>query len=181
MSEASKQERSFQYAVDFLKLEITLFWQRSLFFWGFSAASFVGYGVLHKEADKDLAVAMSCFGIVCSIAWTLANRGSRWWTFYWRQKVEAAEREMLGASLFDTTTEVVKNCGWWGARPYSVTRLTLALSDFSVIIWIVLATKAAHANSWSLTSLILLSTALLYAIIMLVRTSTDRSRPKISN
>ncbi|WP_438941069.1 RipA family octameric membrane protein [Desulfogranum marinum] len=49
-----------------------------MFFWGFIASAFVGYAsvVLHKPA---LAVVIACFGFVCSVAWSLVNRGSKYW------------------------------------------------------------------------------------------------------
>jgi hypothetical protein len=32
--------------------------------------------------------------------------------------------------------------GFWGARNFSVTKLAIAMSDFTVLVWIVLAFKA---------------------------------------
>src|ERR1700687_4058379 len=57
-------------------LEIDLFWKRSLFFWGFISAAFVGYTALRQS---ELRTVLACFGTVCSCAWTLVNRGSKYW------------------------------------------------------------------------------------------------------
>src|SRR5215208_5954246 len=56
------------YAAETLDNEVERFWKRSLFFWGFIAAAFVAYGVLIEKSDKDLPLAISCFGLICSIA-----------------------------------------------------------------------------------------------------------------
>ena len=36
-----------------------------------------------------------------------------------------------------------KDNSWWGAARYSVTKLTTALSDFTVLVWVVLAVKTS--------------------------------------
>jgi hypothetical protein len=132
----------FDFAAQELRAEISLFWQRSLFFWGFIAASFVAYGVLIKDSDKDLAFAVSCFGFVCALAWTLANRGSKYWQVAWEKKLQSVEKTVLGSEI---CSRIEKNTdrGWWGAARYSVTRLTIAMSDFTVLVWIALAIKAS--------------------------------------
>ena len=55
-----QKKKILEYAADVRKFEISLFWQRSLFFWGFIGAAFVAYGVLIKLSDKDNALAVSC-------------------------------------------------------------------------------------------------------------------------
>src|SRR5947209_3748756 len=114
--------RAFEFATAELRFHIGLFWQRSLFFWGFNAAAFVAYGVLIKD-QKDVALGVCCFGFVCSIAWTLANRGSKYWQIAWEQKLERVQKAAIGQDLY---FNVEKNTdkSWWGAWPrYSVTRL----------------------------------------------------------
>jgi hypothetical protein len=84
-----QREKILEYAPDVRKFEIGLFWRRSLFFWGIIGAAFVAYGVLINQADKDFALAVACFGLVCSIAWMLQNRGSK----YWQGSVGTESRE----------------------------------------------------------------------------------------
>jgi hypothetical protein len=134
------QKMILEYAADVRKFEIDLFWRRSLFFWGFISVAFVAYGVLLKQTDKEFALAVSCFGLICSVAWTLQNRGSKYWQEAWEQKVETVEKEVLGAALF-SNWEPVKKKGPWGAAKFSVSKLAIALSDFTVFIWLVLIWK----------------------------------------
>lgn len=137
----TKEEKILELAADVRKFEIGLFWQRSLFFWGFIAAAFVAYAELAKESDNDLRFIIACFGLVCSLAWTLGNRGSKYWQEAWELKVESVEQTVLGVPLF-SRIEDLQPKGFWGGYRYSVSKLAIALSDFTVIIWILLAAKA---------------------------------------
>jgi len=127
-----------EYAVQVRSFEIERFWQRSLFFWGFIGAAFVAYSELFGKSDLSFYIA--CFGVVCSVAWTLQNRGGKYWQEAWESKVESVESDVLGASLF-ANMEPIQRKGWWGARTYSVSKLTIALSDFTVLVWVALAAK----------------------------------------
>ena len=133
-------------ASDIRKFEIDLFWKRSTFFWGFIAGSFIAYANLDKATEADARIAVSCFGFVCSWAWTLQNRGSKYWQEAWETKLNAVEFQALGAGLF-SNTEPRKSMPWpeaiFGARRFSVSGLTIALSDFTTFIWVVLAVLAA--------------------------------------
>ena len=126
-----------KYAAETRKFEIERFWQRSLFFWGFIGAAFVAYAALYDKGEKLLPLLVSCFGLVCSVAWTLQNRGSKYWQEAWEQKVVAVERDVLGVSLFSNSEPVLRK-GFWGAAKFSVSKLAVALSDFTILVWIAL-------------------------------------------
>ena len=79
---------------------------------------------------------------MCSIAWTLANRGGKYWQEAWEQKLRSVEVAVLGAPLF-SNKEPLEKKGWWGAARYSVSQLTIALSDFTALIWVLLILKVA--------------------------------------
>jgi hypothetical protein len=147
-----------------------LFWERSLFFWGFIAAAFLAYSEVAKEArpDLDLMLTIAAFGLVCSVAWTLANRGSKYWQEAWEAKLKKYEMEVLGIPLFSEREPLLKNT-WWGAREYSVSRLTIALSDFTVGLWILLGIKALPYIAWGPCLPILIPTATgLYVLAMFI-------------
>ena len=92
----AQKEKILEYAADVRKFEINLFWQRSLFFWGFIGAAFIAYASFHESNEKELRAIIASFGLICSIAWTLQNRGSKYWQEAWEQKVRAVERDVLG-------------------------------------------------------------------------------------
>jgi hypothetical protein len=87
----TQKKRILALAAEVRKFEIERFWARSIFFWGFIAAAFVAYAQLYNKDAKDSALIVACFGFVCSIAWTLANRGGKYWQEAWEQKVRSAE------------------------------------------------------------------------------------------
>lgn len=136
---STRRERDlkrFEVAVQIRNFEIDLFWKRSLFFWGFIAAAFTGYAALRGK-NADLSLVVACFGMVCSCAWTLLNRGSKYWQETWETKVERYEEAVVGA-LF-AKEEDRQDKGWWlASRKYSVSKLAIALSDYVLILWLAL-------------------------------------------
>lgn len=99
----AKAKEAFEFAASELRAEIALFWQRSLFFWGFIAAAFVAYGSLKGgPSDIDLTLAVSCFGLVCSVAWSLLNRGSKYWQIHWEKKLKSVEKAVFGEKLYSS-------------------------------------------------------------------------------
>lgn len=90
-----RQEKRFEVVIEARKLEIELFGRRSLFFWGFMASAFVGYATLYK-IGSGLSLIIACFGLVCSVAWTLVNRGSKYWQENWEAKVDKVEDNVTG-------------------------------------------------------------------------------------
>jgi hypothetical protein len=131
-----RHKAAFYAAVDARRFEIGLFWQRSLFFWGFIAAALVAFAALRKDSPRA-ATAVAAFGVVCSIVWTLANRGSKYWQEAWETKVEREEPFVTGRLFSKIENE--HNKGWWlRGRRYSVSRLAIALSDYVAFLWIAL-------------------------------------------
>jgi len=128
-----KKIKQYDVALATRNFEIELFWKRSLFFWGFIASAFVGYATLFEKGSR-LAVVLACFGFICSYAWTLVNRGSKRWQENWELLVGEFENDVTG-ELFKSRREKQKKNLWLSARKFSVSKLTIALSDFTVIIW----------------------------------------------
>jgi hypothetical protein len=152
--------------------ELELFWKRSLFFWGFIASAFVGYAAtLHKS--PSVALLMACFGLVCSLAWALANRGSKYWQENWEQKVQSAEQSVVGTLFAAQEARLCK--GWFSAFRFSVSRLAIALSEFTVLVWLgLLVREGLRAFGWSAASydprslfLIVVAGTLFYCLVMI--------------
>jgi hypothetical protein len=135
-----------QYATDGRKFEIGLFWQRSLFFWGFIVVAFVAYANLHGANEETTRLIIACFGLISSVAWVLQNRGSKYWQDSWEKKIEVVEKRVTGTNLFQNK-EPLKPGGWWGPARYSVSRLAIALSYFTVLVWICLLLAAFPASA----------------------------------
>lgn len=174
----TREEQAFEFAAKELRSEIALFWQRSLFFWGFIAAAFVAYGSLAKEQNKDLALAISCFGFVCSVAWTLVNRGSKYWQIHWEAKLRSVEVAVFGDNFYSREIPNPER-KVWGALRYSVTKLAMALSDFTILVWTALAFEVsplARNENWTCLEMATVSVAILYVVAMLVGAGSTRSQ-----
>jgi hypothetical protein len=168
-----KKTKRYDVALSTRNFEIELFWKRSLFFWGFIASAFVGYATLVKY-ESSLAIVLACFGFICSFAWTLVNRGSKRWQENWEILVSEMEKNITG-TLFNIRREKKENkCYWLRARAFSVSKITIALSDFTVIIWLSLMIyelmKFYSISLCILSSnypLVLVSGSIVFAIAML--------------
>lgn len=130
--------KAFDIAHENRKLEIQLFWQRSLFFWGFVAAALIGYVGALKE-NAHLTIVFALFGLVCSIVWSQGNRGSKYWQEYWEKKVNFYQHHSTGNIFYDRKPTIPRLWEMFEGRRISVSKLTMALSDFTVFLWCVLA------------------------------------------
>lgn len=116
--------KAYETAVDTRKLEIELFWSRSLFFWGFIASAFVAYATLRR------------FSSDISVAWSLGNRGGKFWQESWEAKAERIEPSVTGA-MFSQPEEIQSHKNFWlRGRRFSVSKLAIALSDYTIILWL---------------------------------------------
>lgn len=127
--------KAYETAVETRKLEIELFWSRSLFFWGFIASAFVAYATL-RQYSSDISVVVACFGFVCSIAWSLVNRGGKFWQESWEIKVERIEPFVTGAMFAQLEKVQTHKNFWLRGRRFSVSKLAIALSDYTIILWL---------------------------------------------
>lgn len=167
--------KAYETAVETRKLEIQLFWSRSLFFWGFIASAFVAYAALRRYSS-DMSVVIACFGLVCSIAWSLGNRGGKFWQESWETKVERIEPSVTGA-MFSQPEEVQSQKNFWlRSRRYSVSKLAIALSDYTILLWFAIIvweiirlfgswTDIAFAKPWSI--IVFISFSVIYAVSLL--------------
>lgn len=133
---AEQGEERFRTSVNQIVLEIELFWKRALFFWGFIASAFVAFVSL-KNSDSMFTLIIATFGLVCSFIWTLVNRGSKYWVDYWEEKVFQNERYVTGSLFFQPASKGAHQTFFWlRGRRFSVTKLTIALSDYVFALWV---------------------------------------------
>lgn len=135
MDELDKKKMRLQISNDTRKFEIELFWKRSLFFWGFIASAFIAFVASYKT-NPTLSLVIANFGLACSIAWTLANRGSKFWQENWEQCVTESEDDVIGPLFEEVKPRLEKDGFWLSARRFSVSKLTIALSDYVMVLWL---------------------------------------------
>jgi len=122
--EHDKIQKQFDTALATRNFEIELFWKRAVFFWGFIGAAFVGFATL-QEKHPGYALIVANFGMICSFAWCLVNRGSKYWQVKWEKEVEKVQEPIVG-KIFSNPKE----------KRFSVSKLLIALSDYTFILWV---------------------------------------------
>jgi len=146
-------ERCIEIALDNRTLEIELVWKRTAIFWIFVAAIFVAVVTALQQEWPPLSVGLSVTGVVFSLIWTLANRGSRSWQESWELKAEHFLEERYGpVDVFGDRWErggarfCTLHSGVFTLKPrrYSLSGLLVALSDFVVVFWVCLTLYTAQ-------------------------------------
>ena len=130
------KEKKFKVSLETRNFEIDLFWKRSFFFWGFIASAFLAFASLEKD-KSNYAIVIANFGMVCSFAWTLANRGSKFWIDNWEDRLFSYE-EYLEKGFFSKPIGTEDQSFPYYKKRFSVSKLAIALSDFTFVIWLVI-------------------------------------------
>jgi hypothetical protein len=102
-------QRAFDFAADVRKFEIGLFWQRSLYFWGFIAAATLVYGAAYQKS-RDLQFAAAIVGFASALFWTLANRSSLYWQKHWELQLEDLQLNAVGLRVYPTPIPCLSQC-----------------------------------------------------------------------
>lgn len=166
-----------QYAAENRRSEISLLWTRSAFFWAFLAVAIASFGGAVHAEHRTLALLVACFAAVCSLCWTLANRAGKYWQEIWEKNVEDVEQSALGEGIFSRKIKIPESW-FWGAKRYSPSRLTMAVSDLTLALWSILAVGTALVDvphPITLLRIALLMLTLIYAAGILVCASRTRS------
>jgi hypothetical protein len=182
-----KVEAALQHALDIRKFEIGLYWQRATYFWALIAAAFAGYFAVlaaeHMQApDKAFnAFVIACLGLIFSLSWFLANRGSKFWQENWENHVDMLEDEITGP-LYKTILHRPTNKNFLsrlieGPAPFSVSQINQWVSLFTLVIWLcliwdVLTQFESKVTIVSKYSAIAVSTGLA-ALLLLLRTKSN--------
>lgn len=124
------------------KFEIENFWKRTLFFWGTIAIVLAGY--FGSKVDEKYLIFISLIGLLYNVIFSLSVRGSKYWQEHWETMAVIYENE-LDFDLFksETSNLIYKNSKHFTTSPYrfSVSKLTMLLSDLTVILWFLLWLK----------------------------------------
>lgn len=120
------------------KFEIENFWKRTLFFWGTIALIYAGF---FKTDLKDYQIIIPLIGLLFNIIFSLSTRGSKYWQEHWETMAAVYENELkFDFFTYETKGIIRKKSKSFFTRPYrfSVSKLTMLLSDLSVLLWIFL-------------------------------------------
>ena len=94
-------DAALRLAHEIRQFEIRLYWQRSLFFWGFILALFTAFFVIWQfEEDgllEDLLLSLLCYiGFFFSFAWKYLETGSKSWQKNWELHIDYLEDDITG-------------------------------------------------------------------------------------
>lgn len=124
----SKLDRAYNATSDIRKFEISLFWQRALFFWGFITVTYTAYFTVltkvyangegenspYSHGELPL-IALAALGLFFCFSWLLANIGSKHWQQNWEDHLDLLEDNVTGP-LYKT----------YRAKSYSVSKIVTA-------------------------------------------------------
>lgn len=134
----------YKILVDTRKFEIENFWKRTVFFWGTIAILLAGY--FNAKNSEHYLIFVSYIGLFYNLIFSLSLRGSKYWQEHWESASVIYERalkfRLFRWNLQDRITADNKNV-FFLLRPYrfSVSKLTMILSDITIILWLILIIK----------------------------------------
>lgn len=123
------------------RFEIGLYWQRSLFFWGFITTFFGAFMLLFQIEKRGMLeavslVILSYLGVFTAFAWEYIARGSKSWMQNWEGHIDFLESRVTG-NLYKTTIGTAKEF-------YSVSNIHLSFVCAVEILWIILSMFAGY-------------------------------------
>lgn len=145
LTKENKLFMAFEKAHDIRKFEIELYWKRTAYFWTLIAATFAGYFILltsdsEKLAYKDIYLTIiSSMGLIFSLGWFLAAKGSKFWQENWEGHIDMLENAITGplykTVLHDTSR---KKFSITSAQAFSVSKVNQWIATLVIVIWFAL-------------------------------------------
>ena len=115
--------------------EISHYWKRAAYFWTFIAVDFAGYFALvnssnyqNNESLLKLELILICLGYIFSLAWILANLGSKKWQQNWENHIVKLENDITGP-LYKTIIN---------KQSYSVSKINIRVNLVVLFIWVII-------------------------------------------
>lgn len=183
-----KEAEALKQALDIRKFEIELYWKRASYFWTFIGATFAGFLAVQASSvpnRQDLAVILSCLGVVFSFGWVCVNRGSKYWQENWEKHVDVLEDKVTGPlykvvlsrNKMETKSERIVHLVT-GPSSISVSKVNQIISLYVFLLWIVLLFYSLpefdieESINWFYATLIALSIVSCSLLLWLGRTYT---------
>ncbi len=129
----TKLKHQLKRAYELRDFEISHYWKRAQYFWGFLAVIYAGFFATLIAFNKENNFAIEYVLIVCTIgcifsfAWYLVNRGSKRWQEHWENVIDELEGN-LNIPLYIMKPKVVSE--FFNAGNFSVSRINITVSFF---------------------------------------------------
>ncbi|WP_339837254.1 hypothetical protein [uncultured Maribacter sp.] len=136
-----KLEEQLKRAYELRDFEITHYWKRAQYFWGFLAVVYAGFFASLIAASKGNKIEIEFILIICSIgcifsfAWYLVNRGSKRWQEHWENIINEIESK-LNKPLYSLRPKVKTSA--FNAGNFSVSRINITVSFLIFVSWILM-------------------------------------------
>jgi hypothetical protein len=136
-----KLEEQLKRAYELRDFEITHYWKRAQYFWGFLAVIYAGFFATLIASSKGNKIDIEYILIICSIgcifsfAWYLVNRGSKRWQEHWENIINELENK-LNKPLYSLKPKVDSSI--FNAGNFSVSRINITVSFIVFVSWIAL-------------------------------------------
>lgn len=123
----------YEKILELRKFEIENFWKRTLFFWGTLAIVLTAY-FKGDFADKYLSF-ISLIGFLYNIIFSFSVRGSKYWQEHWEEMAGIYEDNSNFKLLTEPPFKPQLNSILTYPYRFSVSKLTMLLSDITVLMW----------------------------------------------
>ncbi len=149
--DVAKIEKALARAHQVRDFEITLYWTRSSYFWGFQVVFFAAFGLLGQGLAATIStenpagaittfllVAMASIAAIatlCSYLWGQMLNGAKFWQDNWERHIDILEDYVHGPlykTYFVPDTELRANPRF---RPVSVTKVNKVITNLTVLLW----------------------------------------------
>jgi hypothetical protein len=136
-----------KHILDIRKFEIELYWKRTTFFWTIIAAIMAGYFLVFSKNDASninslkTLFALGCLGLIFSVGWYFANRGSKFWQVNWEKHLDCLEDEVLGPLYKTTLNKEFYNKRFFSLNlpyPFSVSKINQVLNLVLIAFWLII-------------------------------------------
>ena len=148
-------------ALEIRKLEIELYWKRTTYFWTLIAAALAGYFAVknidgNSTEEAFWSFLIGCVGLIFSIAWFFANKGSKQWQENWENHVDLLEDDVIGPLYKTVITRPKYDNKWFYPKgvwdrfwmfvagepgPFSVSKINQMVSLYMIFLWFILLIK----------------------------------------
>lgn len=125
-------------ALETRRFEIELYWKRTTYYWAFIAAGLAAYGLVYTKKCLTtetylIMMLLALCGLVFSVGWFLANKGSKYWQENWEAHMGLLVTKHYGPIFKYLHCPPYK--GLLQGKPYSVSKINQVISGFMIIIW----------------------------------------------
>jgi hypothetical protein len=134
-------------ALEIRKFEVELYWKRAQYFWAFLVTIYGAYFVVYSKADviddiqKPLMLlGLATLGMLFSLGWFLANKGSKFWEKNWELHVAVLEDYVYGPlykTVIAKTDDGKKFLGSWISP---VSPLPISVSNINCVLSVIVST-----------------------------------------